>query len=1488
MPRLVAFATLAALTLAHAALAAAEPPLRVFIRSGPKSHGPGAHDYPRFLAEWVPLLNARGARATGADAFPTRDQLAQTDVLILHAQEAGNIPAVEDRAHLMEFLQRGGGIIAIHAGAVSRDPDWFKSIMGGSWRFGTTKWLEAPMHLYFTDREHPITRDVSNWAMNDEIYYDMDLRPDIRVLATAYTPKSIDTGGRGNREAQQRAADAVALRKGVNIYDIQPQIWTYERTAEGGARPYRAFVSLPGHLYENFNRANYRALLLRGIAWAGQRRNVDELCRPDELGDALRYPADGPTHPAQAAARIEVHPEFSLSLAAAEPLINKVMNVDWDERGRLWVCETPEYPNGRRVPSAEPWKDSGYLRGARADRDPEDRISILTDTNGDGLMDRKHVFADKLELVTSFVFYRNGVIAATAPDIWFIEDTDGDEVADKRTKLYTGLGIRDTHAVINNLRWGLDGWIYATHGYSQGDVKSGDGARALGTGGSGVVRFKPDGSAFEQFNSRNGNTWGLETTWDGQIFWTQPTSGTVFFHSLLPESVLAKGKMPGVTSWKGMLTNQRSYPLLEWPEQAYVQIDQVGRFTAASGCAIYEGGAWPEKWNYSYFTTEPTLNLVHHQFVRPDGTSYTIAKEAGREETEFMRSRDLWFRPIEARVGPDGALYVVDFYNQAVIHNDTRGPQHGPANAAVRPDRDHYFARIWRVQHKQARALPVPALDRRHLAALVRTIEASPNAHVKKLAWRLVQENHGAAGAQALAAIKRPPVGSLAQQRYESARAATTPARRQAVLADFVAASDDWIRSALVAAATEQAPDYLALALTAPNPAALVPFAAALTPAVRIDQAAALVAACANAPLAAAPLKSAILRGLAQLNGAPAFLDATTTRLIQRLLSSSDTVAATLPLVARWDRTGALATAAEPVTRQMLRDLVDRAQTDTRRGELAASLLTLPKTRPEALKAIAELLPDATTSEALRTGLVAALGSVSGAEVDRVLIEAFRAGKSAAIFEQILRRPESALAFLAALKAGQLAAADVGPANLARLRTHPNRKVAGEAATVLQKLNPAAAEKEALVARLLPEVSKPGNLANGRLLFTGACSICHKFGDLGLRDVGPPLAGIGAKGVEELLIHIVDPNRQVEPNYTQWNLTTKKGETFVGVIVNENNVSVTVRNQGGDTEVKKDDLATRENTRRSLMPEGLEGLGAEGLRDVIAFMISASGPAPATAPAVSAPPPPAKKAGPGKAAAKAAPTAAVANPPEDGPKEGGKNDRPLPATEPVRWEPGKTRVLLIGGGSSHKFTEFFGATDSATLRKAGFSVHYTEDRDQAPIALAGADVAVISVNRMFFDLPAYRKAVFAFAAAGKGLVMLHPGTWYAYPRWPELNAQIVGGGSRGHDKLGPYSVHVRQADHPVMRGVPAKFEVIDELYYMNAEPEKIPPGTAPIEVLAESSPSIRFQKPHPVVWITQHERARIVGFTLGHDERVHDHPAFQTILVNAVQWVSRK
>jgi uncharacterized protein len=1607
----------------------AAEPLRVFIRSGPKSHGPGAHDHPAFLRDWVPLLNERGAKATGGDAFPTKEQLDATDVLILHLDSGGDIKIGQERKDLMEFLQRGGGIVTIHAASVSKDHDWFKGIIGGSWHHGQTKWREGPMHLYFTDHENLITKDVSNFAMDDEIYYDMDVLPECRILAGAYTPKP---SGARNDKAAKRAAEITKGGKEVSIYDIQPQIWTYEGVSNNdGVKPldslagiggnyYRAFTCIPGHYYANFSRPNFRAVLLRGIAWAGKRENVDELCKPEELGDNLRYVEGGPTRPEKAAEKLEVHPEFDISLVAAEPLINKVMNVDWDEKGRLWVCETPEYPNGRRELNVEKWKDSGSWT-KKYDRDPIDRISILTDTNGDGVMDKKHVFADKLELVTSFCFYKKGVIACAAPDIWYLEDTDGDEVADKRTVLYTGLGTGDTHAVINNLRWGLDGWVYATHGYSAGHVVSPDGKKDFGTDGSGVVRFKPDGSAFEQYSSRGGNTWGLDITSDGQVFFTQPTSGTVFFHVVLPEYVLAKGKVPGTTSWNGMVTHQKTYPAMSWPEQAYVQIDLVGEFTAAAGCAIYEGGAWPKKWNYSYFTTEPTLNIVHHEFVEKDGVTYKAHKETGREETEFIRSKDLWFRPIETRVGPDGALYVVDFYNQAVIHNDTRGPIHGPANAAVRPDRDHYFGRIWKVNHKQAKKVVKPSKD------------------------------------------SKARMGSDALKAYEAAeKAVKTDAGRQQVLKDYAAAKEDWSRSALIAASADEAQPMIAAALAHGAPEA---FVSALLPQALPAGADQLIGACANADAKADGLKVVILQGIAQMMSTGPALTPELTASLKKLLAQPALAAAALPLVVKWDKTGVMAAEVKAQVASLTAKLEDKGAVIADRIAAAKALVGIGG---EASAPVATTLARADSPTALQSAIIGAMDENGDAKELVGNLNGLKPELRTQAFDAIMKRPEAALALLGAIQNGKIDPKEIGPGNISRLRTHPNKQVAKQANAMIDKLNPNAKAKNELIAQFTPVVEQPGNVANGKMLFTAACAVCHKLGDLG-KDVAPPLVGMGAHGPAELLVHVIDPNREVDPSFWAWNVTTKKGETFAGVIASENQASLTLRNQGGDFEIKKADIATRENTRRSLMPEGLEGLGAESIRDILAFIcggeqkfrvvdlreaytadsrhglfaseeakgdtvhfakfgnVTADGvpwfimdPAksatganlivlkgggknnaanqnpqkveiamhtaakqlhllsgiagwgyPATRddrvalkvtvnhsagaaevfelkngeafadynreievsgsafveglvnrgqlrritlPVVNAAPITklvlesldngvaavvaaitADLSGEGPKPVKGAPVSREEKKPgagaasaETGPKEGGKGDGPLVAATPVQWEAGKTKVLVIGGGSSHNFAKFFGETDVATLKGSGFTVHYTEDRDQAAAELANADVAVISVNRKFFDTAAYRKALFDFAAAGKGIVMLHPGTWYGFGGWPELNAQIVGGGARGHDRIHPFEVKALKGDHPILSRVPASFTVEDELYYVNAEPDKIPAGTAKITVLAETSPSERYKASHPSVWITEHPKAKIVGIALGHDARVHDLKAFQQILSNAVKWASGK
>lgn len=251
MKRHLILALFAASTLAlHAAT-----PLRVFIRGGVKTHGPNAHEHERFLNDWTKLLTERGMKADGAKDWPNAIQLSKTDVLVMYAQDGGNATP-EQKENLAKFTKRGGGIVVIHTAAVSNDPVWWKSVIGGAWIQGKTKWHEGPMALHYSEKDkpggaHPITLGAVDFKMDDEFYYNMDISPDVRVLADT------DTGDGDPK--------------------IQPQMWTYEKDN------YRAFVTIPGHLYGTFERPNYRAILLRGIAWAGKCKNLDEFCKPEEI-----------------------------------------------------------------------------------------------------------------------------------------------------------------------------------------------------------------------------------------------------------------------------------------------------------------------------------------------------------------------------------------------------------------------------------------------------------------------------------------------------------------------------------------------------------------------------------------------------------------------------------------------------------------------------------------------------------------------------------------------------------------------------------------------------------------------------------------------------------------------------------------------------------------------------------------------------------------------------------------------------------------------------------------------------------------------------------------------------------------------------------------------------------------------------------------------------------------------------------------------------
>ncbi len=478
-----------------------------------------------------------------------------------------------------------------------------------------------------------------------------------------------------------------------------------------------------------------RTFILLAVAWTAKRDNVDAPCSKKDLAD-IRYPGGGPLRAVDAIKQFKMQPGFEASVVAEEPLISKPVAIQWDGNGRMWVAETPEYPNGRRSLNGPAWKETGVLEPGNYDRPGRDSISMLEDTNGDGLMEKKHVFFTGLELVTGFCFHEDGVIAVAQPHIVFLQDVNGDGTAELATPLFGGLAPGDTHFVANHLINAADGWIYVSTG-------SGAAATNLKTGelmakiSPGVFRFRPDGSAIEQVASQGGNSFGGEATSDMEIFHGKATRGNPIQYVVLPEWVLAKA--PGTKAQSFASVNPgRTVARKDLPDRApLMQIDQVGRYSAACSTAIYEGGAWPDEYNGTIFSSEPILDTIHHERLVADGPS--LKGELILEDQEWLRSMDYWFCPIDVAFGPDGAMYIFDFYTPVVAHNDTRSPEHSKSGASIRPDRDRGFGRIYRIQSSTAKKFPIPHLYQADAAGLVAAFR-SPNRDIRFNAIRILIE----------------------------------------------------------------------------------------------------------------------------------------------------------------------------------------------------------------------------------------------------------------------------------------------------------------------------------------------------------------------------------------------------------------------------------------------------------------------------------------------------------------------------------------------------------------------------------------------------------------------------------------------------------------------------------------------------------------------------------------------------------------------------
>jgi putative membrane-bound dehydrogenase-like protein len=371
--------------------------------------------------------------------------------------------------------------------------------------------------------------------------------------------------------------------------------------------------------------------------------------------------------------RTQVPADLKLVLFASEPDIMKPIAFAWDARGRLWVCETSDYPHGVKEDQQQ----------------GNDRIKICEDTDGDGKADKFTVFADKLNIPTSLVFANGGVIVAQAPNFVFLQDTDGDDKADVRKVILTGWGIRDTHAQTSSLSYGYDNWLRGAVGYSgfSGEVGGEKKNFAMGS-----YRFSADGAKLEFLHQFSNNTWGYGANAAGDSFGGTANNAPIFFGGI-PATAWAKGSR-GMSAKRINLVD-KAHTITP----NFRQVDVMGGYTAAAGSTFIYSAQLPPRLQGKAMVCEPTMKLIGLMDVQPNGAGY-VAKDA----FSLVASSDEWMSPVFAEVGPDGAIWFADWQNFIIQHNPTPSVNRGGYDAktgvggAHENDlRDHVRGRIYRI-----------------------------------------------------------------------------------------------------------------------------------------------------------------------------------------------------------------------------------------------------------------------------------------------------------------------------------------------------------------------------------------------------------------------------------------------------------------------------------------------------------------------------------------------------------------------------------------------------------------------------------------------------------------------------------------------------------------------------------------------------------------------------------------------------------------------
>lgn len=941
-------------------------------------------------------------------------------------------------------------------------------------------------------------------------------------------------------------------------------------------------------------------------------------------GDVSRTQGSRAPAPEEALLALKTLPGFTVDLVASEPLVTSPVTIDFGSDGKLWVCEMYDYPQGL---------DGNWQPGGR--------VRMLEDRDADGRFDHASVFLEGIPFPTGVTVWRKGVLVCAAPDILYAEDTDGDGKADEVRKLFSGFGTENFQARVNSLEYGLDGWVYGSCGLFGGEITNSFGKPAVSLGNR-DFRCKPDTGDIEPATGRTQqgrprDDWGNFFGCDNSNF---ARHYPIADHDLRRNPHVSPPA--SVVSLPDGAESNRIYSAAA-QLQLFKLSGQGGRATAACGIGVYRDNLLGNAFQGDLFTCEPVGLVVHHLHLTPRGATFSGGRPENEQGREFLASTNNWFRPVQARTGPDGGLWVVDM-SRFVIEHPRWIPEADLARLDVRAGHD--LGRIFRVRLSDTPLRPWPRLDRLDATGLVQAMD-SPNGWQRDMAMQQLVWNEDPAAAPLLVALlkkaERPEVRVNALCTLDILKQLET-----SVIASGLADVHPGVRrnAARCAAGRLDEPSLLTNVLSlVEDPDATVRLQVAATLGSTADPRAAeglgrLAMKPGEDPFVIGTALSSVSAGNVAgvlrtvLESQP---DAPPVPLVRSLIATAVAVlpAAELDSVVRttipepaaspapwhWSAAAALleSLGRRPGVREELpaaaigridafvnrsaARIADRTLPEADRT-VALDLLGRTRDRQAAdLETLAALLHPQ-EPPAVQSAAVSVLARIGSPQVPTILIERWKSLSPtirAQSLDLFLSRPAYAAPFLDALEQGTISPASIDLPRRERLLASKDMVVVQRAEKLLA--GGVNSDRAKVLASYQPALDLPGDAARGKQLFGSKCAICHRLENVG-HAIGPDLAALSAKTPAFFLQEILDPNRNVDSRYVSYIAVTTAGQTHTGLLVSESGASLTLQAQEDKrVTLLRTDVEELSSSGKSLMPEGFEKeLGPQPIADLIAYL----------------------------------------------------------------------------------------------------------------------------------------------------------------------------------------------------------------------------------------------------------------------------------------------